>query len=154
AVVSALHRVRARRTDGMARERQGHRLAAPVVAASGPLLGPGAVSLGRRAVVEEEAWIAFQGREHRAIGEDEAHSVEAAAADAAAVGRLRVEDDEVPAGFGRVVIDVGRMEVAHGAARVPVRYGAYLGADARDVRTASDELHAGPLEERHREVRR
>src|SRR5262245_13048999 len=102
----------------MAGERQCHVAPAPVVTSPTPFFGASAVGLRAAAVVEEEAWIAFERGEHATLGKNPGSTDEAASPITAAFCAARVEQNEVVAGSRLAVITISRMEVTDVRGRV------------------------------------
>ena len=137
----------------MAREGKRHILAAPVVTATAPLLRAGPLGLGRLAVVEKEAGIAFERAEVGLVREDERGADEGAGPVGAALRLAGVEQDEVMAWLGRAVIPVGGVEITDLIWRAGVGNVADLPLHAGErLFTVAHECDLSRFEKRHGEI--
>src|SRR5438876_4913605 len=102
----------------MTREGQAHISTSPVITSTSPFLRPSSLRLGRFAVVEDEARVAFQRVEHGVVGEDEGRADEGAGPVVRALEAARVEEDQVLAGLRRKMIAIGCMEIADMVRRI------------------------------------
>ena len=152
-VFRILRRLRIARSHRVACEGQGHIVAAPVIAATSPFLGAGALRLRCLAVIKEEARIAFQCAETRAVGENERRADELARPVAAALSLARVEQNEILAADWLRMIAVSRVEVANVSRRIVkwfvTRAPAQIGEIVRGI---AEKLDLRGAEERHREI--
>src|SRR5215467_9198765 len=99
------------RAHRMPRKRERHVQSSPIIAATAPFLGSGAVGLRGLTVVEEESGIAFERGELVAVGEDEGSANETAGPVAPTFDLPRIQEFEVPAQFRFGVIAISGVKV-------------------------------------------
>src|SRR5207248_2803823 len=96
----------------MAGQGQAHVASAPVISAATPFLGPGAISLGSLAIVEEEPRIAFEGIEHAAVRKNPRVSNKIARPVPTPFSLARVQQHQILAWNRIGMVAVGRVKIA------------------------------------------